>query len=64
MSKWSRTPIVQKENFNAKFGQYSCSKKYFEERDVFDVALLGLLAAVLGLASKLMLRAVLGVLTC
>ena len=41
-------------------GQYSCSKKCFEEHDVFYVALLGLLAAVLGLASKLVLRAVLG----
>ena len=49
---------------NAKFGQYSCSKKCFERHEVlrfFDVALLGLLAAVLGLTSKLVHRAILGV---
>ena len=34
-------------------------KKCFEDLRFFDVALLGLLAAVFGLASKLVLRAVL-----
>ena len=40
-------------------GHSLCPKKCFEDLRFFDVALLGLLAAVLGLASKLVLRAVL-----
>ena len=45
-------------------GNIRVQKSASRDTIFIDVALLGLLAAVLGLANKLVRRAVLGVLTC